>query len=169
MQWGRFFEDILETYNSVENITDCATLCNDQEGCLSFDYSQEQRICILHDNIEGPEESTMAVENIFETLSLQTSRSYYHYEKLAAGNSTVVSYSGLSFEHNQVYYINMRLRNRLGYINIVSSSGFLVDFTPPMPGKIRNGGNDSIVADGCEASTVTPGCIEYSNGQPNHR
>lgn len=111
----------------------------------------------------------MAVENIFETLSLQRSRSYYHYEKLGAGNSTVVTYSRLTFEHNQVYYINMRLRNRLGHSNIVSSSGFLIDFTPPMPGKIRNGENDSTFADGCEASTVTPGCIEYSNGQPNHR
>ena len=142
-------------------------MCNGQEGCLSFDYSQEQSICILHNNIEGPEELT--AENIFETLSLQTSRSYYHYEKLGTGNSTVVTYSGLSFEHNRVYYINMRLRNRLGHSNIVSSSGFLVDFTPPSPGKIRNGGNDTTFADGCEASTVTPGCIEYSSGQPNHR
>ena len=167
MQKGRFFEDILETYNSVENVTNCANLCNDQEGCLSFDYSQEQSICILHDNTEGPEGPTQ--ENIFETLSLQTSKSYYHYEKLGAGNSTVVTYSGLSFEHNRVYYVNMRLRNRLGHMNVVSSSGFLVDFTPPLPGKIRNGGNDSIFADGCDASTVTPGCIEYSSGQPNHR
>ena len=151
----------------MENLTNCANLCNDQEGCLSFDYSLEQSICILHSNIEGPEEPTE--ENIFETLSLQTSRSYYHYEKLGAGNSTVVTYSGLSFEHNQVYYVNIRLRNRLGHTNVVSSNGFLVDFTPPMPGKIRNSRNDSIFADGCEASTVTPGCIEYSSGQPNHR
>lgn len=168
MQRGRFFEDILETYNSVENVSDCATLCNDQEECLSFDYSQEQRICILHNNIEGPEEPT-TLENIFETLNLQTSRSYYHYEKLGAGNSTVVTYSGLNFEHNQIYYVNMRLRNRLSHTNTVSSSGFLVDFTPPMPGKIRNSENDSTFADGCEASAVIPGCIEYSQGQPNHR
>ena len=158
----------METYYSVENVTDCATLCNDVEVCLSFDYSQEQRICILHSNIEGPEGPTTE-ENIFETLSLQTSRSYYHYEKLGAGNSTVVTLSGLSLEHNRVYYINMRLRNRLGHTNVISSSGFLVDFTPPMPGKIRNGESDATFADGCEASTVTPGCIEYSSGQPNHR
>ena len=108
-------------------------------------------------------------ENIFETVSLQTSRTYYHYEKLGVGNSTVVTYSGLPFEHGREYYINMRLRNRLGYTNVVSSSGFLVDFTPPSPGKIRNRENDTIVADGCDASPVIPGCIEYNSGHPNHR
>lgn len=157
----------METHSSVENVTDCAVLCSSQNACLSLDYSKEQKICILHDNIEGPLESTL--ENIFETPSLQTSRSYYHYEKLGVGNSTVVVYSGLTFEHNVIYYINMRLRNRLGYVNIVSSSGFVVDFTPPTPRMIRNGRSDMTIADGCGASSVTPGCIEYSSGQPNHR
>lgn len=150
------------------NVTGCASLCSGWTACLSFDYSQEQSICILHNNIEGPAaESTF--ENIFETTRLQTSRSYYHYEKLGVGNSTVVTYTGLTFEHDRVYYVNMRLRNRLGLMNVVSSGGFLVDFTPPLPGKIRNSENDSTIADGCEASSVIPGCIEYSGGWPNHR
>ena len=152
---------------SLENVTDCASLCSSREACLSFDYSQEQSICILHDNIEGPEESQQ--ENIFETLRLQVSRSYYHYEKLGIGNSTLVTYSGLTFEHDRLYYINMRLTNRLGHTNVVSSSPFLVDFTPPNPGKIRNRQNDTTIAEGCEASSAIPGCIEYSSGQPNHR
>ena len=167
IQRGRFFGDILETYSSVENVTECATLCSDWMACLSFDYSQEQGICILHNNIEGPVE--VSFENIYETLGLQTSRSYYHYDKLRVGNSTVVTYAGLTFEHNRVYYINMRLRNKLGLVNVVSSSGFLVDFTPPSPGKIRNGENDTHIADGCEASPIIPGCIDYSSGWPNHR
>ena len=151
----------------MENVTDCASLCNSWEVCLSFDYCQEQSICILHDNIEGPE--VFEQENIFETLSLQTSRSYYHYEKLGVGNSTVKTYAGLTFEHDRLYYINMRLTNRLGHTTVVRSSGFLVDFTPPTPGKIRNRENDTTIAEGCEASSVIPGCIEYSSGQPNHR
>ena len=151
----------------MDNVEDCSTQCSNWDACLSFDYSQEQTTCILHDNIEGPEETIF--ENIFETSSLQTSRTYYHYEKLGVGNSTVVTYGGLSFEHGRRYYINMRLRNRLGHANIVSSSGFVADFTPPSPGKIRNRENDTIAADGCEASPVIPGCIEYSTGHPNHR
>ena len=167
IQKGRFFGDILETHTSVENVTDCATLCGDWTACLSFDYSQEQGICILHSNIEGPVETLF--ENIYETLSLQTSQSYFHYDKLRVGNSTVVTYTGLTFDHDRVYYINMRLRNRLGLVNVVNSSGFLVDFTPPMPGKIRNRQNDTYIADGCEASPIIPGCIDYSSGRPNHQ
>lgn len=151
----------------MENVRDCATVCSNQDSCLSFDYSQEQSICITHSNIEGPEEATF--ENIFETPSLQTSRSYYHYEKLGVGNSTVVSYGGLSFEHNRLYYINMRLRSSLGLTNIVSSSGFLADFTPPSPGKIRNRVNDITIADSCDASSIIPGCIEYNIAHLNHR
>ena len=107
-------------------------------------------------------------ENNFNTTPLQSSQSYRHYEKLGVGNSTVVEFDRLNFMHNRVYYINMCLRNRLGYTNVVSSSGFLVDLTPPTPGKIRNAVSDSLQADGCSASAIIQECIDYS-GEPNHR
>lgn len=137
-----------------------------REECLSFDYSIEESNCILHSNVEGPHSSTF--ENIFYTPELQASQSYIHYEKLGVGNSTIVEFSGLNFEHNRMYYINMRLRNKLGHVNIVSSTGFLIDLVPPRPGKIRNVGSDVSEAAGCSVSFVTPGCIADS-GALNHR
>ena len=109
-------------------------------------------------------------ENNFNTTPLRSSQSYRHYEKLGVGNSTVVEFERLNFLHNRVYYINMHLRNRLGYTNVVSSPGFLVDLTPPTPGKIRNSASDSLQRDGCSASRDLPNleCIDSSE-EPNHR
>ena len=139
--------------------------------CRSFDYSRLETNCILHSNIEGPYvDPAASYENNFNTTPLRSSQSYRHYEKLGVGNSTVVEFERLNFMHNRVYYINMRLRNRLGYTNVVSSSGFLVDLTPPTPGKIRNSASDSLQRDGCSASRDLPNleCID-SSGEPNHR
>ena len=103
------------------------------------------------------------LENIFATPELQTAEGYGHYEKLGVGYSAIVTYSGLNFEHDTVYYINMRLRNGLGYDNLIVSSGFLVDLTPPLPGVIgaRNSGSaDSTFPGGCVTADVPiPGCV----------
>ena len=92
------------------------------------------------------------------------------YERLGLGNSTVVEFSNLSLSHNTYYYLNMRLKNRLGYTSTASSSPFVVDLTPPTPGRIRNAAVDVLLADGCLASVAVGAerCIEES-GLQNHR
>ena len=107
-------------------------------------------------------------ENIYATPELRTAGGYYHYEKLGVGNSTEFEFSDLSFEHNTRYYVNVRIRNRLGVENVVASTGFLVDLTPPTPGMIRNAANDTTLSEGCGVGVVIPGCIDES-GAPNHR
>lgn len=139
----------------------CASLCEDLQNCLAFDYSQVEQNCILHDNIEGPPSQTF--ENIFYTPELQTADGYVHYERLGVGNSTQLVFSGLRFEHNTVYYINMRLSNSLGYENVITSGGFLVDLTPPLPGLIvaANSSRVSVFPGGClTADVALPGCVD---------
>ncbi len=159
----------MSTIPDTVTVEDCATLCANMDACRSFDFSRFEGTCILHSNIEGPATPTGSdYENNFYTPPLQASVSYSHYEKLGVGNSTEVDHAGLSFEHNKLYYINMRLTNSLGYTSIVSSSSFVVDLVPPLPGKIRNALSDTLEMGGCTASVVRPGCIDES-GQFNHR
>lgn len=165
LQTGKLQGEILNTIQDTLNVEDCATHCADLDSCRSFDFSRLEATCILHSNIEGPETIDADYENVFYTPPLQPSVSYNHYERLGVGNSTEVDFTGLSFEHNRVYYINMRLRNSLGYESVVSSSGFVVDLVPPEPGKIRNPVSDILETSGCAA---VPDCIDES-GQMNHR
>jgi hypothetical protein len=154
--------DVLSVSPEVVNVSACAFLCEELQICLSFDYSGAEQTCVLHDGIEGPKSGTF--ENIFSTPELQRANGYTHYEKLGVGNSTVVRFSGLMFEHDTVYYINMRLRNGLAYENVVTSSGFLVDLTPPLPGLVGDGNSGRQVSTfpgGCTAANVPiPGCVD---------
>ena len=184
LQSGRLVGDILQSVSSIDDLSICATMCHSNAKCLSFDYSRQESTCILHDNIEGPnpaynnliqlpfqaqdELEVENFENIFSTPQLQVSETYSHYEKLGVGNSTLVEFSGLSFDHNRVYYINMRLKSRLLVENFASSQGFLVDLTPPTPGRIRNASMDEMVVGGCTVGPVIAGCIDNS-GLTNHR
>lgn len=148
------------------NVSDCAQLCQDTPDCLSFDHSPSQQTCILHSHIEGPP-SLGDFENIFQTVELQEAEGYTHHERLGVGNSTQMELSGLRFEHNVEYYINLRLRNALGYESVISSSGFLVDLTPPLPGLVGAASSVSrvnvLVPGGCDVVPevpVPPGCLE---------
>ena len=147
--------------SNIENVSNCAYLCENLPECRSFDYSSPVANCILHDSIEGP--SSSQFENIYSTPPLQQAETYNHYERLGVGNSTIVEFSGLSLEHDTMYYFNLRLRNGLGYENIVSSGQFLVDLTPPLPGLIRpsNTSLESVFPDGCTMADVPiQGCID---------
>ena len=159
------------TVPGLPTVDSCARQCADSISCRSFDYSLLESNCILHGSIEGPETPPNAdYENVFYTPPLRTSRSYSHYEKLGVGNSTVIEFSNLSFIHNTFYYINMRLRSRLGYTNTVNSFAFLVDLTTPTPGRIRNAVSDLLQVDGCSASVIISAerCVQESD-VPNHR
>lgn len=93
---------------------------------------------------------------------------FSHYEKLGVGYSTVSEFSGLSLEHNTLYYINMRLVNGLQYTSVASSTPFLVDLTPPTPGHVRSA-QSNLTAASCDELEVndTLDCIEESS-RPNH-
>ena len=183
LQSGRLITDVIVAIPSVDNLTTCASHCHGNPECLSFDYSQQETNCILHGSIEGPssaqntlslypyqnsEVTTRMFENIYATPELRTAGGYYYYEKLGVGNSTEFEFSDLSFEHDTIYYINVRIQNSLGVENVVSSTGFLVDLTPPHPGMIRNAISDVLSSEGCDVGVVIPGCIDES-GAPNHR
>lgn len=151
-------------YGSI-NVSACGRSCLSQVDCRSFDYSSADQVCILHGAIEGPS-NVSGQDNIFSTPPLQTARGYEHYERLGAGNSTQLLLTGLSLNHGVMYYINLRLQNRLGYQSVVSSPGFLVDLTPPEP--ILIGPSSSITMmtqdvypQGCQDVDMSlPGCID---------
>lgn len=183
IQPGRLTTDIVRTLTSVDDLISCALNCLNNSNCLSFDYSQQEATCSIHGNIEGPTSAQNShslypfqntdvyfesFENVYETPILRTAGNYYHYEKLGVGNTTELEFSDLFFEHNTMYFINLRIRNKLGVENIVSSTGFLVDLAPPYPGMIRNAASDVLVSDGCNVGVVIPGCIDDS-GAANHR
>ena len=58
-----------------------------------------------------------------------------------------------------------------GYTNIISSSGVLVDLTPPAPGMIKNEASDSFTHDSCSNYVPTlwrQRCAPETN-HPTHR
>ena len=156
----------MEVLHATPTATDCAQTCASQSDCLSFDYSPNENTCVIHNGLEGPP-SDLEIENIFETPPLQVVSDFSHYERLGMGNSTVSEFSGLSLEHNTLYYINMRLVNGLHYTSVASSTPFLVDLTPPTPGHIRSAQSNLTVSSCNELAVDTLDCIEESS-QPNH-
>ena len=80
-----------------------------------------------------------------------------------------MEFDGLSLQHNTLYYINMRLVNRLGFTSIVSSTPFLVDLTPPSPGYIHSPASDTRELIPCEQLSIGGlECIKNSTME-NHR
>ena len=153
----------------IDTAVSCADLCTDQSNCLSFDHSERQARCILHSDIEGPQTlEDDDYENRFETLPLQASQDFVHYERLGQGNSTLYTLTGLSLQHRRTFYINLRISNLLGYSNVVSSQGVLVDLTPPTPGRIRNAEEDVLQNEEC-GFNIEQNCIGDSTPVNNHR
>ena len=125
-------------------------MCHNSSGCLSYDYSVIGTVCVLHSGVEGP--TTDEYENVFETPPLRSSAGFSHFEKLGVGNSTVFKIANLTLLHGLSYFVNLRLRNVLGYVNVVSSPAIIVDFTPPEPGLLRNVQSDTLSTDACAVS-----------------
>ena len=141
--------DILNVLNLPESA--CSSACLNDADCLSFDHSSIDDLCVLHNGIEGPPNSE-EYDHIFGTPPLRSSRGFYHFEKLGVGSSVLMNFTGLPLQHGRQYYINLRLSNKLGYTNVVSSPAFTVDLTPPEPGVLRNVVSDVLLTDGCNAS-----------------
>ena len=153
----------------VDSAAACASMCSLDERCKSFDHSVRQRRCILHSGIEGPHTPLDAsYPNNFATTPLQSSRDFLHYEKLGVGNSTLYTFTGLDLRHRRRFYVNMRLRNKLGYESYASSSAIVVDLTPPTPGIVRNAIRDELVFDGCGFNPLQK-CVGTTTSVPTHR
>ena len=159
----------------MSSLDDCLDDCDADSLCKSFDYSETQQRCILHSTIEGPRSPPNSTfTNNFAGLSLQPSRDFLHYEKLGVGNSTLHTFTGLSLQHRQRFFVNLRLQgaatdNKLGYMSYVASDPVVVDLTPPLPGRIRNAVRDEVVSE-----TVCPfiglqRCLGGVTSVPNHR
>lgn len=154
---------------SIASAEVCASMCTLEDRCKSFDHSAKQQRCILHSDIEGPPTpSGASYRNNFATVSLQSSQDFLHYERLGVGNSTLHTFTGLNLRHRQRFYVNMRLRNKLGYENYVSSPAVVVDLTPPTPGRIRNAIRDELLPDGCGFNPLQR-CIGTITSVPTHR
>lgn len=152
---GRLVSD---PFLKTEAITDeeCAKQCTGfGPKCVGFDFAYETDACFLQHQIEGPENE------------LKGDGSFHHFERLGNGFTTWLEYDNLNLEHGEIYIINAKITNVLGYTNYIPSIGTMVDFTPPVPGPVGEVKSDILVADGCKAS-FNQRCIEVTS-QPNHR
>ncbi|XP_078573994.1 uncharacterized protein LOC144860567 isoform X3 [Branchiostoma floridae x Branchiostoma japonicum] len=128
--------------------------------CLSFnyDYSDNGR-CELLEEIEG-HDVVMYTDGIF-----------HNFERLGIGHAVEVVHEDLNLIHNQLYYYNLFLNNTVGYTNILTSPGVIVDFVPPSPGPLENVSLDVTSAEVCEEFVPDEWedrCVEQTP-LPNHR
>ena len=96
---------------------------------------------------------------------------FYHYERLGIGHAVEFRHANIPLIHNQLYYFNVHVLNFVGYENILSSRGILVDFTTPYPGFIANASVDMSVNEPCRdfvSEEWQYRCIE-DTPLPNHR
>lgn len=169
LQAGRLLDHLIPPYYSADEAEECANLCSDDDDCLSFDHSVSQKRCILHSAIEGPHTPNADFTNNFETTPIQRSHDFEHFEKLGVGNSTRFDLTGLDLKHGQRFYVNLRLRNKLGYTSYTSSDVVVVDLTPPTPGRISNAVRDEVIFESCPFNPYQS-CLGISGASlPNHR
>lgn len=146
----------------------CADLCTNNPHCLSVDYSVTQKRCILHDSILGPSSTNSKFSNSYRTEPLQVSSDFVHYERLGSSNSTLFIFHNLTLEHRRTFFVNVKLRNVLGYTNTISSEVVTVDLTPPKPGLIRNAISDTVINVGCGFNSQQI-CTGSTTPVNNHR
>ncbi|KAL5014713.1 hypothetical protein ScPMuIL_008983 [Solemya velum] len=163
---GRLIGAVFYTESGVVTPGDCAQKCLNygEKKCLSFNYDfSPDTICELLEAIEG-----------FDFM-IAESGLFSHYERLGVGHATEFNYEGLPLEHNELYYFNMDLYNYLGYQNIISTEGILVDFTPPQPGFIQNAVSDVSKIVDCldvipeDRTDWEPWCVGVHGTIHNHR
>lgn len=105
---------------------DCARACADlpHTKCMSFNYDFGKATCELVEAIEG-HDYKRAKSGLFE-----------HYERLGVGKTRQFVYEDMRLGHNKLLYFNFMMVNVLGYTNIISSKGVLIDLTTPLTGKL---------------------------------
>lgn len=144
---------LFKQYDKISTPGQCASYCNQYKvtKCLSFNYDFSSGNCELLEAIEGHDFklSTVKSKLIFIFLYFVYFRSvnnqvfplsfflqdghYTHYEKLGVGSNRGFEFNNLKLQHNKLYFLNVKVRNSLGFQNILSSKPIIVDFTPPDP------------------------------------
>ncbi|KAK3612527.1 hypothetical protein CHS0354_024500 [Potamilus streckersoni] len=125
MKNGKLMGPKFKVYEKITTAGDCARKCMDlpETKCLSFNFDfGPSGTCELLEAIEGLD------------FKIFLSGLFCHYERLGIGHAMEFCYEDLMLEHNGYYYFNLEVINELGYKNIISTNGVLVDFTPPDPG-----------------------------------
>ena len=59
---------------------------------------------------------------------------FCHFERLSSGHTVEINNYNLYMRHNRLHFVNIDLKNVLGYRRVISSAGILTDFTCPEPG-----------------------------------
>ncbi|XP_077868182.1 uncharacterized protein LOC102808676, partial [Saccoglossus kowalevskii] len=119
----------------------------------------ESGLCELLEEIEGHD------------VELHESGMFYNFERLGIGHAVEFLHNDLSLRHNGLYVFNLHLNNTLGYSNVISSEGILVDFTTPEPGPISNAIYDEVNHETCTEYVPDEWenrCIQETP-LPNHR
>ncbi|KAK3788402.1 hypothetical protein RRG08_044436, partial [Elysia crispata] len=141
----------------------CAKLCMQYTTarCLSFNYHSR-----------GDCELLAAAETASVALSLDGL--YRHYERLGTGLANEFNFP-LTLTHNTVYYMVLHLTNVLGFQNILSTEGALVDLTPPEPGPMV-ASSDTLSITDCESNLPEDRrndwkiwCVGIDPAMANHR
>ena len=123
----------------VASAEDCALFCIEISICLSFNYNPISKQCELLKQIAA------------EGIPFLKDREFNHYERLGESYTSNIICSSLDLIHNQLYFFNILVENKLGQKSLFTSEGVLTDFTPPEPGLIV-GGSEEIRFDICNAS-----------------
>ncbi|XP_064646638.1 uncharacterized protein LOC135499666 isoform X2 [Lineus longissimus] len=113
----------------VHSANQCARHCLKfvPQKCMSFNYDYGSNgTCELLEGIES-------IDN-----KLTKDNKYVYFERFAIGSTVSFSRKDLNLKHNDLYYINVFIKNMLGYGKIAASRGILTDFTIPEPGPLGN-------------------------------
>ena len=134
----------------------CADFCLSYGvQCVSFDYNYHSDECVILQAVEGP------------LVEKRVSGSFHNFERIGVGYTAWYEHTNMTLTHGEIYYFNAEVTNVLGYSQLMSSKGTLLDFTPPLPGELGNVKYDVIEAAQCKASFVQR-CVEVTPWA-NHR
>ena len=152
---GRLTAPAVATTSAISPLQ-CATFCLSYNvQCVSFDYNYHTDLCVVLQAIEGP------------LVKRQVSGSFHNFERIGVGYTAWFKHTNMTLNHGETYYFNAELTNELGYTQLMSSKGTLVDFSPPFPGELGDAKYDVTVASQCSASFLQR-CSEVTPW-PNHR
>lgn len=141
---------------TVINPLKCASFCLSYGvQCVSFDYNYHSDQCIVMQAIEGP------------LVQRRVSGSFHNFERIGVGYTALFEHMNMTLNHGEIYYFNAEVKNRLGYTQLMTSKGTLIDFSPPFSGEVGDAKLDVTVTSQCTASFLQQ-CTDVSPW-PNHR
>ncbi|ESO82597.1 hypothetical protein LOTGIDRAFT_236952 [Lottia gigantea] len=162
---GRLIAPVAQEFNGINYYQACLKKCLElpESKCLSVNYELTGH-CELLEAIEGHD------------YKISTSGKYLHMERLGVGLAYEFAYSDKQLQHNKLYYFNFDLKNHLGFRNIISTKGILIDTTTPTPGEgLFNATTDELELVTCrkvipkDRTDWAARCIDQSTLVKNHR